>query len=122
MGLIDPLQIALVALCALIVIDLVVLVVRDLTPRNLELNLLVVVEVGLLVQLVLGLLALRDHPGGLNVVVWVGYLVGALVILPAGVIWSAGEKTRAGTSVLIVAVLIIPFLLFRLQQIWSTHA
>ena len=51
-------------------------------------------------------------------VTYVGYLIGALLILPLGWLWAASEKTRAGSAVLLVAVLLVPFLLLRMHDIW----
>jgi hypothetical protein len=51
-------------------------------------------------------------------VVFVGYLIGILLILPAGVLWSIAEPTRSGTAVLIIACLTVAFLVLRLQQLW----
>ena len=61
-------------------------------------------EIGLVAQLVIGLVRLGGDHEGVNVAAYVGYLVGGLVILPAGFVWSVGERTRAGTGVLLVAV------------------
>jgi hypothetical protein len=61
-----------------------------------------------------------DH-GGVNVPAYVGYLVGALLILPVGFLWSAGERTRAGTGVLLVAVLVVPVLFLRLHELWGAR-
>ena len=40
-----------------------------------------------------------------------------LVILPLGVLWSLGERSRGSTAVLIVALLTVAFLVLRLVQI-----
>jgi hypothetical protein len=61
-----------------------------------------------------------DH-GGVNAPAYVGYLVGSLVILPVGFLWSLGERTRAGTGVLLVAVLVVPVLFLRLHQLWAAR-
>jgi hypothetical protein len=58
---------------------------------------------------------------GVEVGTFIGYLVGALVLLPVGFVWSASEKSRGGTAVLLIAVVVMPFLFLRLHEIWSTH-
>ena len=113
-----PLQIALSVLCLLIALWLVVLIVRDRTPDNLTLNALGVVEVGLIANLVLGIVRVTGETGGTSVAEYVGYLFGALLLIPAGLIWSAGERSRGGTAVLLVAVLLVPFMFVRLADIW----
>jgi hypothetical protein len=57
------------------------------------------------------------HPG-VNTAAYLGYLVGALLVLPIGFVWSAGERTRSGTAVLLVAVALLPFLSLRLHDLW----
>jgi hypothetical protein len=113
-----PLQIALSVLCLLIAVWLVVLIVRDRTPDNLTLNALGAVEVGLIANLVLGIVRVTGDTGKTSVAEYVGYLVGALLLIPAGLIWSAGERSRGGTAVLLVAVLLVPFMFVRLADIW----
>ena len=112
------LQIALSVLCLLIAIWLVVLIIRDRTPDNLTLNSLGVVEVGLIGNLVLGIVRVTGDTGETAVAEYVGYLVGALLLIPGGLIWSAGERSRGGTAVLLVAVLLVPFMFVRLADIW----
>ncbi len=72
-----------------------------------------------MVNLVLGIVRVTDAPSGVSVWEYVGYLVGLLLFVPAGVIWSSGEKSRGGTGVLLVAVLVVPFMFMRLADIWA---
>jgi hypothetical protein len=115
------LQIILSLLCALVAVVLAVHVVRDQQVGNAGFVGLVAIEVGLLVQLVWGVVLVADDHAGVSVGTYVGYLLGALVILPIGFLWSAAEKSRSGTGVLLVAVLVVPVLLLRLHDIWATH-
>ena len=117
-----PLQIALSVLCALVAVWLVVLIVRDRTPDNLTLNALGVIEVGLVANLVVGIIRLTgDVPDGVSGWEYAGYLVGVLLFIPVGLVWSAGERSRGGTGVLLVAVLLVPFMFVRLSDIWVGH-
>ena len=72
-----------------------------------------------LVQLVVGIVLLagsdRDFARG----TFVGYLVGALLVPPAGVAWAVGEKNRYGSAVLLVVFLVIPVMVLRLHDIWA---
>lgn len=117
-----PLQLALSALCLLSAVWLVVLIVRDRTPDRWVLNALGVVEVGLLVHLVLGIVRLATDGDGVSGVEYVGYLVGVLLFIPIGLVWSAGERSRGGTAVLLAAVLLVPFMFVRLSDIWAAGA
>ena len=115
------LQTGLSILCGVIVVLLVVLIVRDRRPGRLTYALLALVEVGLVAQLVIGLTRVLGDHRGVSVGTYVGYLVGALVILPLAAGWAWAERTRNGTAVLLVGVLVVPVLFVRLHDIWSTH-
>lgn len=117
----ENLQIGLSILCALALVLLVVLIVRDRLPGRATYALLALVEIGLVAQLVVGLAKVFDDHRGVSVATYVGYLVGALVILPLAAGWSRAERTRSGTAVLLVGVLVLPVLFVRLHDIWSTH-
>jgi hypothetical protein len=113
------LQIVLTALAAVIALWLVVLIVRGREPDDWVYGALALLELGLLAQLVIGLVQLGGEHAGVNVAAYVGYLVGSLVILPVAFAWSVGERSRAGTGVLLVGVVVIPVLFLRLHQLWS---
>jgi hypothetical protein len=115
------LQIVLGAVCLIVAVWLVVLIVADRLPGDYLYAALGFTEVGLVAQLVIGLVMVSGEHGGVNVPAYVGYLVGSLVILPAGFVWSLGERTRAGTGVLLVAVLVVPVLFLRLHQLWGAR-
>lgn len=113
------LQLGITALCLVSTLWLVVLLVRDRTPDRRFLNVMLGVEVLLLGHLVVGIVKVTDAPSGVSVWEYVGYLVGVLLIIPAGVVWSSGEKSRGGTAVLLVALLVVPFMFLRLSDIWA---
>jgi len=115
-----PLQLALTALCLLSAVWLVVLLVRDRVPGRYLLNLLAVVELGLVAHLVVGIVHVTSDAGnGVSTWEYIGYLIGATLFVPVGVVWSSGERSRGGTGVLLVAVLIVPFMFVRLADIWA---
>lgn len=76
-------------------------------------------EIVLLACLVGGAIALgktdRDVEGGL----FISYLVAALVIPPAAVVWGIAEKSRWGLGVVVVAMLTVAVLMVRCLQIWQ---
>lgn len=78
-----------------------------------------VVEVLILVQVVTAVIAMIVQGAPDETATFVGYLVMILVILPLGLFWALAEKSRWGTSVLVVAALVIPVLVVRLQQLWE---
>ena len=115
------LQIVLSVLAAALAVWLVVLIVRDRLPDDYLFGALALLEVGLLGVLVVGLVQVFGASGGVNVAAYVGYLVGLVLVLPIAFVWSMGERTRAGTAVLLVGVLVVPVLFLRLHQLWSAR-
>jgi Kef-type K+ transport system membrane component KefB len=113
------LQIVLGVVCLVTAVWLVVLILLDRLPGDVLYGVLALVETGLVVQLVLGLVQVAGDDGDLNVAAYVGYLVGSLLVLPIAFVWSVGERTRSGTGVLLVGVLAVAFLFVRLNQLWS---
>lgn len=79
-------------------------------------------ELGLVVQLVLGVVALTGTEREVNGAVLVGYLIGTLLFVPAAVVWALGERSRAGTAALIIVGLVVPVLVLRIGQIWDGTA
>jgi hypothetical protein len=116
---VTALQIVLAAVAAGIAVWLVVLIVLGRAPDDWLYGAVLLLELGLVVQLVVGLVRLSGDHDGVNVLAYVGYLVGSLVILPVALLWSVGERSRSGTAVMLVAVLVIPVLFLRLHQLWT---
>ena len=114
-------QIGLSVLCTVVSVLLLVDIVRDRANTNPSFFGMVAIEAGLVVQFVWGLAQILGDHEGVSVAPYLGYLVGALFILPIGFLWSASEKNRSGTAVLLVAVMVVPVLLLRLHDLWSAH-
>ncbi len=115
------LQLVLSVIAAALAIWLVVLIVRGRLPDDYLFGALAVLEVGLLVQLVVGLVQVFGDTGDVNVAAYVGYLVGLVLVLPIAFVWSMGERTRSGTAVLLVGVVVVPVLFLRLHQLWGAR-
>jgi hypothetical protein len=113
---IDPLQTVLIVAALVLALVTGVYVALDRSPDRLLVVLLALLEVGLVVQAVVGIAQLVRGSGDPGVT-FVGYLLAVLVILPLGLLWSLGERSRGATSVLIVALLTVAFLVVRLEQI-----
>jgi hypothetical protein len=113
---IEPLQTALIVGSLVLALVTGVYVALDRSPDRVLVVLLGILEVGLIVQAVVGIAQLlggSDDPG----ITFVGYLLAVLVVLPLGLLWSLGERSRGATAVLIVALLTVAFLVLRLVQI-----
>jgi hypothetical protein len=95
------------------------LLVRDEVAGDPMFLVLAVVELLLLLQLVLGSIALGSTSRDVSGVLFVSYLVGIALALPIGAFWSLAERSRAGTTVLAVAALTVVALELRLDSIWG---
>lgn len=116
---IDPLQTVLIVASLLLAVAALVQVALDRPVGGLLVGAAALLLVGLLVQAVVGVFQVAGGERDVATVTFVGYLVGCLLVLPAGVVWSLGERTRGGTAVLAVAGLTTAFLVLRLTQIWG---
>jgi hypothetical protein len=81
---------------------------------------IVLLEVGLLVQAVAGVVnVLGVARGEVDVPTFIGYLIATTVVLPVGAFWALGDRSRWGAGVLAVACLSVPVMILRLNQIWG---
>ena len=115
----EPLVIGVIALSLLLALAALGHMAVNRKPTLWLLGGLALLEVGLLVQLVVGVVLLVTGGQDVDAVTFIGYLVAALVILPLGTFWALAEPTRSGTAVLVLTTLVVPFLVVRLQQIWT---
>ena len=93
---------------------------RPQAPGRVLLNVLAVAELALVVHLVLGIVRVTGDVPRRRLGVGVHRLPGRRrPVIPAGVVWSSGERSRGGTAVLLVAVLLVPFMFVRLADIWA---
>lgn len=79
-----------------------------------------VVEAAMLVQAVLALLPIADGRGPQELATFLGYLLVAVLILPAGLVLAKLEPTRWGSAILAVTCVVLPVLVIRLQQVWGS--
>ncbi len=76
------------------------------------------VEVAFLVQLASGLVALAGTGRDVDAATFVSYLVTAVVLPPASVLWAVSDRSRWGTGVIAVMGLVQAVLALRLLDIW----
>ncbi|MFC0627148.1 hypothetical protein [Kribbella deserti] len=115
----DVLSMTIVILAVLAAVFALVLAALDRRINWWLLGLLGVVEVALLVQFVFGIVQLIRTDQDVSGIIFVGYLIGTLAVLPLGALWALAEKSRWGAGALAIACLIVPVLVLRLEQIWS---
>lgn len=102
------------------VLATVVMLVRDESPPGdpyfLLLGLLLVV---LLVQAVVGLVALAGTEADVDGPTFVAYLLTAVLVVPVGAALALVERSRWGTLVLLVALLTVAAMQVRLDSLWA---
>ena len=118
----DTLRVVLTALAVLVAIVAGVYVALGRPGDRFLVGLVGVLWFGTLVQLVTGLASLPGAESDVNKVVFVLYLLGLFALPPVAAWWARGEPSRAGSGVVVVAALLVPFLLLRLDTLWHGGA
>jgi hypothetical protein len=92
-------------------------------PSDYTLGAAVLVELLLIVQVVIALIApaVGNQPTGSALEFWV-YLVSAVLIPPAAVLWALLERDRWSTAILGVGCLAIAVMVYRMGQIWFVQS
>ncbi|HWU20230.1 MAG TPA: hypothetical protein VN088_01800 [Nocardioides sp.] len=113
----------ILAICAVAAVLALVHLARDRPVEDGMFVILAVLETALLVQLVWGAIVFGTTSRDVSGVLFFSYLVGVCLAAPIGAFWSLAERTRAGTAVLLVAILTVAALQARLWSIWhGAHA
>lgn len=81
----------------------------------------IVLEIGLLVQAIIGVVELNSTTRTIDGLTFVGYLWAPVVVLPVAAVWGLTERTRFGPAVLLVGAVSIPVTILRMTQIWATN-
>lgn len=91
-------------------------------PSDLTMGALALVELLLLAQVVVAIVApfAGNPPTGNPVEFW-AYLIAAAVIPVGAVLWALGERTRWGTVVLGVGALAVAVMVWRMHIIWTVQ-
>lgn len=110
------------ATTAVALVGTLVVLARDRPVGDPVYAALAVVEALLLLQLALGVSELVGTDADVASGLFVSYLVGIALVLPLGAFWSLAERSRAGTAVLVLALVTVLVLELRLQAIWEGGA
>jgi hypothetical protein len=91
-------------------------------PADLTILSLAAVEVLLIAQIVIALLApaFGNSPTGNPAEFWV-YLVSAAIIPPLAVVWALTDRSRWSTVVLGVGAFAVAVMAYRMYQIWTVQ-
>lgn len=103
------------ALAVLLVLDLV----RDRAAQDSHLIGLAILEVAMLVQLVAGLVALARTEREIEGAVFVSYLVTNLLVPVVAAFFALAERSRVGTTILLLGVATVAGLEVRLWDVWG---
>lgn len=119
---IDVFTIVLVTVATAAGVLCVVLGLAGRKPADLTVIAVAIVEVLVLVQVVISLVApaAGNPPTGNLAEFWV-YLGTAALIPPAAILWALTDRTRWSTVVLGVAGLAIAVMTYRMNQIWNVQ-
>lgn len=111
-----------VAVAALGGLLCVVLGLAGRRPSDLTVGILALIELLLLVQLVIGIVAplTGNPPTGSLLEYWV-YAVSAVLIPPAAVVWALLERSRWSTVIMGIAALAIAVMVWRMHVIWTVQ-
>jgi hypothetical protein len=92
-------------------------------PDDYSLGAVLLVELLLIAQLVVALLApaFGNVPSG-NPLEFYTYLVSAILLLPLAGFWALVERTRWSTVVLGAAALAVAVMVYRMLQIWTVQS
>lgn len=110
-------QVAVAAIAGLLCI---VLGLAGRRPSDLTVGALALVEVLLIAQIVMALIApaVGNPPTGSLLEFWV-YLVSAALLPPAGVFWALLERSRWSTVIMGIAALAVAIMVWRMYAIWT---
>ncbi|MER7074072.1 hypothetical protein [Terrabacter sp. NPDC000476] len=117
----QPLTVVLLVACGL----LGLLAAHHLLRRRLVDDPLIIVggvlELGLLVQLVVGLARSSAIADGAERATFIAYLFTVLVVVPVAVVIAIKEKTQWAMAVVLGGALVVAILVARLQQVWTLN-
>jgi len=118
-GVVDVLAWVLAAAALVLAVWAVVGSARNARPSGPQLGALAVLEVALLVQAVVGAIALVGTDRPVNTVTFAGYLIASVLLLPAGMLWGIADRSRWGNGVIAIACFAVTIVVVRMLQVWS---
>lgn len=113
---------AVLLLCGGTALLLVVDLMRDRNTQDSHFLALAAIEVAVLVQLVWGCIDLAGTDRDIAGATLVSYLVSAVLAPVVGAVLSLTERSRAGTAIVLLAVLTVAGLEVRVIDLWGAGA
>ena len=114
---------ALIAICLAAAVFALILALLQRPPSWWSVGCAIAVETALLGQLIWSIVIVAN--GGRAVgdtVEFFGYILTALLVPPAAVLWAVYGRTKWSTLVIGVAALTVAIMVVRMWQIWSGNA
>lgn len=109
----------ILAMAGVVAVILLVDLVRDRSAQDAHYVGLAALELAVLAQLVGGCVALARTERHVEGAVFVSYLVTVALIPVVGAFFSLAERSRVGTTILLLAVATVAGLELRLWDIWG---
>jgi hypothetical protein len=81
----------------------------------------ILLEIGLLVQLVVGIVKLATDDRDIETATFLGYLITLILVPPIAAVWALMERSRWGPVVMVVGCLTVAVLIVRVRQVWEAH-
>ncbi|MBT2211570.1 hypothetical protein [Actinomadura sp. NEAU-AAG7] len=110
---------AIIAVALVAAAHALVTTVRDRAMGLPHLIVLGVLEVLLVAQVVVGFVKIAGDEGPESPAMFIGYMLGALLVPLAGAGWGVLERSRYGPGVIVVACLAVAVMVVRMRQIWD---
>ena len=88
-------------------------------PGNLQFYWSFLTELAVIVQSVVGFVAVARGHGPAETATGIGYLIGIVVLMPAAIWWAIMDRSRYSGLVMTIAGVAIAVMSLRLLQIWS---
>lgn len=114
-----PLATVLIVASLLMAAWALVLLIANRPPGRSLWGGVAVFEVVMIAFVIWGLVSAFTREIEFPLLEFVLYLIGLLVLVPAAGWWVRAEKSRAAAAVLLVAFLVVPVMVVRVQQVWE---
>lgn len=97
----------------------VVSAVRGRPPGNAQFYWSFLAELAVIVQSVVGFVAIARGHGPAETATSIGYLAGIVVLMPVAVWWGIGDRSRYSGLVMTIAGVAVAVMTLRLLDLWS---
>jgi heme A synthase len=97
----------------------IVMAIADRPPGNWQIYWAALTELAVLVQTIVGFVAIVSGHGPDEQPTAIGYLLGIVVLMPVAILWSLSERTRYSSVVMALTGAAAAVMSFRLLELWG---